>query len=406
MSIIFSTFVKKKRLMAKDLKVMKCKDLVSFSTEVGNHDTRIDRCKRHEGRTIVFITLCAVLCGWRTWDEICEFGKYKKELMEEYLGKLESTPSADTISRFFALIKPESFEGVYRIWMAEILRLRKSPKGEEPNREVIAIDGKEMCGTAACEGTPVRVVSAFAVKSGISIGQKVVGEKTNEIPAMRELVGELDIKGDIVTADALHCQKDTCEAIVKAGADFFLFVKGNQKFLMKAVADAVDTVMNSKSYMQPAQKTKSYSGKSGKSFCVRSCVAISDLSLIETFRKEWPWIKSFGMITLEREKDGEIVREDRYFITSLRADADLFLKTAREHWGVENGLHWRLDVDFLEDASRKRKNAATNFSVVNKMAIAILGTDKKKEPMRRKRQRASLSDDYLRQLIDNFCLEL
>ena len=167
----------------------------------------------------------------------------------------------------------------------------------------------------------------------------------------------------------------------------------------------MDTVMNSKSYMQPAQKTKSYSGKRGKSFCVRSCVAISDLSLIETFRKEWPWIKSFGMITLEREKDGEIVREDRYFITSLRADADLFLKTAREHWGVENGLHWRLDVDFLEDASRKRKNAATNFSVVNKMAIAILGTDKKKEPMRRKRQRASLSDDYLRQLIDNFCLE-
>ena len=101
-----------------------------------------------------------------------------------------------------------------------------------------------------------------------------------------------------------------------------------------------------------------------------------------------------------------LVKEERYFISSLKADACLFLKTAREHWGVENGLHWRLDVDFQEDASRKRKNAATNFSVVNKMAIAILGMDCDKVPLRRKRQRASMSDDYLRKLINNFCLKL
>lgn len=384
---------------------MECKDLVSFATEVGNHDTRIDRCKLHEGRTIVFITLCAVLCGWRTWDEICEYGKYKKALMEEYLGKLDSTPSADTISRFFALIKPESFEGVYREWMAEIFRLRKSPKDEKPNREVIAIDGKEICGAASAEGSPVRVVSAYAVESGLSLGQEIVGEKTNEIPALRNLVGELDIKGSIVTADALHCQKDTCEAIVEAGADFFLFAKGNQKFLMNAIANAVDTVSNNRGYALSAQKAKSYGGKSGRGFSVRTCVAISDLSLIEAFRKEWPWIKSFGVVILEKDVAGELVREDRYFISSLKADASLFLKTAREHWGVENGLHWRLDVDFLEDASRKRKNAATNFSIVNKMAMAILGANSDKIPLRRKRQRASMSDDYLRQMIDNFCLK-
>ena len=111
----------------------------------------------------IFSTIC---------KEKTTYGKeYRKELMEEYLGKLDSTPSADTISRFFALIKPDSFEGVYRVWMAEILRLRRSPKGEEPNREVIAIDGKELCGAAASEGSPVRIVSAYAVKSGISLGQ-------------------------------------------------------------------------------------------------------------------------------------------------------------------------------------------------------------------------------------------
>lgn len=378
-----------------------------FATEIAAHDTRIERCKRHEGRTIAFITLCAVICGYRTWDEIWQYGQCKKVLMEEYLGPLDGTPSADTIGRFFALIKPECFEGVYREWMAEIFRLRKSSRDEQPDKEVIAVDGKEICGAAAAEGSPVRVVSAYAVKSGISLGQKIVGKKTNEIPAMRGLVGELDIiKGNIVSADALHCQKDTCEAIVKAGADFFLFVKGNQKSLMQAVADAVDTALNSRGYKQTALKKKSYGGKADKNFSVRTCVAISDFSLIQAFRKEWPWIKSFGMITLERERDGEIVKEIRYFISSLRADAGLFLKTAREHWGVENGLHWRLDVDFQEDASRKRKNAATNFSVISKMAIAILGTDQKKEPMRRKMQRASLSDDYLRQLIDNFRLNL
>ena len=202
------------------------------------------------------------------------------------------------------------------------------------------------------------------------------------------------------------CRTDTCKAIVEARADFFLFVKGNQKSLMKAVADGVDTALNSRGRTPTADKKKSYGGKAGRNFCVRTCIAISDLSLIEPLRREWPWIKSFGMITLEKDEDGELAREDRYFISSMHADAGLFMKTAREHWGVENGLHWRLDVDFQEDASRKRKNAATNFSVVSKMAIAILGTDQKKEPMRRKRQRAALNDDYLRQLIDNFRINL
>ena len=392
--------------MEKCNKTLNKYSLVMFATEIATHDTRIDRCKRHEGRTIAFITLCAVICGYRTWDEICQYGRYKKTLMEEYLGPLDSTPSADTIGRFFALVKPESFEGVYREWMAEIFRLRKSPKDAQPDKEVIAVDGKEICGAAAAEGSPVRVVSAYAVKSGISLGQTIVGEKTNEIPALRELVGEIDIKGAIITADALHCQKETCEAIVSAGADFFLFVKSNQKSLMDAVVEAVDTALNSRGHTQVVQKKKSYDGRVGKDFKIRTCVAVSDLTLIEAIRREWPWIKSFGKVTLESEKDGELVKEERYFITSHKVDAGLFLKTAREHWGVENGLHWRLDVDFQEDASRKRKNAAINFSVISKMAIAILGMDQKKEPMRRKRQRASLSDDYLRQLIDSFSMNL
>lgn len=392
-----------KKLSECDKKLRTC-DLLMFAIEISTHDTRIERCKRHEGRTIAFIVLCAVICGCRTWDDICEYGKSKKTLMEEYLGPLESTPSADTIGRFFALIKPESFEGVFRCWMAEILRLRKSPKGECPDGEIIAVDGKELRGAAAAEGSPVRVVSAFAVDAGLSLGQETVGEKTNEIPAVRKLVSELDIKGCTVTADAMHCQKDTCKAIVEGGGDFLLFAKGNQKSLMGAVKDAVDTAMNNKRVCQDSRKN--YTGKAGKNFCIRTCMAVGDMSLLGSVRKEWPWVKSCGAITLEKDTEEGIVKETRYFIASFYMDAARALKTARKHWGVENGLHWRLDVDFDEDASRKRKNAATNFSLVSKMAMAVLRTDLKKEPLRRKMLRASLNDEYLRQLLDNFKMNL
>lgn len=395
--------------MEKVQKTMTRMDMISFSTEVAKHDTRMNRCKKHEARTIVFITLCAVICGWRTWDEICEFGKYKKHVMEKYLGPLEATPSADTIGRFFALIKPAKFEGAYRMWMKELFRLRTSPKGEKANREIIAIDGKEICGASAAEGSSVRVVSAYAVNSGISLGQEIVGEKTNEIPAVRTLVEELDIEGCVVTADALHCQKETCKAIIEAKGNFILFAKGNQKFLMQAVADAIDTALNSRDGIKIFDKNTQYSDKHGNDFTIRKCVVVTKASMLGNLYKEWPWIKSFGMITSEKTVEGQLIKETRYFISSLYDNAKYFLKACRDHWGVENGLHWRLDVDFQEDNARKRKNAATNFSLVTKMAIAILNSDDnggKKIPMRRKKQRAALSDEYLQQLIDNFYLDL
>ena len=398
--------------MEKCEKTLKFKDLVMFAEEIAAYDTRKERCQKHAGRTIVFTALCAIICGFREWDSISMFGRKRKALMEEYLGPLESTPSADTIARFFAVVKPECLEGVFRIWMNEIFRLRKMPSDEKPRKEIISIDGKEICGTSSLENNPLRIVSAYSSTAGVSLGQETVGEKTNEIPAARKLVECLDVRGTLITAGTLHCQKETCQAVVENGADFFLFVKGNQKFLAQAVQNALDTALNSPCYKPYAryrtQSAKKYEGKPDKDFCIRTCVALSDLDLLGDIRKEWPWVKSFGVTSVEKEdkETGGIAKEDRYFISSHAADASLFLRTAREHWGVENGLHWRLDVDFKEDDSRKRRNAAINFSLLCKMAMAILGTDKKKRTMKSKRYEALLDENYFRGLLDNFAMQI
>lgn len=369
--------------------------LLDFAIEISKHDNRIDRCKKHDGRTIAFVTLCAVLSGFRGWEEIGEYGKCKQSLMEEYLGPLDGMPSHDTISRFFSLLKPESFEGVYREWILEIFRLRSSPPKDGGYRDQIAVDGKEMCG--ARDDSPVRMVSAYAVKSGISLGQKKVEEKTNEIPALQELVAELDVSDCIVTADAMHCQKKTCKAIIEGGGNFFLFAKGNQEKLKQAVKEAVEVAMAHPRNNNDRYKT--IDKPDGKGWWIRQCIAVGEPLYLGRLHKEWPELHSFGIIISERPGEKEVIREERYFITSLKMNAELFLQTARNHWAVENGLHWRLDVDFQEDKSRKKKNAAINFSLINKMAMAILSFDKKKEPLRRKRQRAALKEEYLKQLL-------
>ena len=363
-------------------------NLLSISRAIASHDKRIDRCKKHDATTIVFITLCAVLCGYKTWNEIADYGFYKKSLMEYYLGPLESVPSHDTISRFFKILKPEYFEAEYREWIERVLRKRKPDTGKP---DVIAVDGKEIRG-ASEPGAPVRILSAFSTDQGISLGQEIIGEKTNEIPAMQELVSKLDIKGCLVTADALNCQKKTCQAIVGSKGDYLLFVKSNQPKLMEAIKDRVDYTLvhprNNTSRAESEDRTHSRE-------IHRVCIAIGEPLYLGRQREEWTGIKSFGAIISENESGNET----RYFISSMEMDAEFFLEAARRHWGIENGLHWRLDVDFDEDSTRKKKNAAKNFSLISKMAIAILSLDKSKKPFSRKRMRMAMDEEYFKSML-------
>ena len=385
--------------MEQEIKGLSTPALLDFASEIAMHDSRIERCRIHEGRTIAFITLCAVLSGYGTWDEIHVYAECKKSLMEEYLGELVSVPSADTFNRFFSLLKPERFEGVYREWISDVLSLRSANKRRPASGEVIAVDGKELCGASSAGGSPLRMVSAFAVDSGLSLGQVEVGAKSNEIPAVQDLVSELDINGCTITADAMHCQRKTCETVIDNGGDFFLFVKENQRNLLKAVKRAVDAAKS-----HPRNNNDAYGHLDDKRRfhqVYRGCVAVGEKLYLGTQLDRWPHVESFGVVVSERFEKGRLVKEERHFITSLKMDARRFLEISRKHWGIENGLHRRLDVDFKEDSSRKRKNAAVNFSLINKIAMAILRLDTaKKEAWVRKRQRASLDDNYLRYLLD------
>lgn len=364
-------------------------DLLIVSRAIAKHDKRIDRCKKHDATTIVFITLCAVLGGYKTWNEIADYGLYKKALLEQYLGPLDSVPSHDTISRFFSILKPEAFEGEYRKWVGMVFRRHKSD-GDRP--DVIAVDGKEI-RSASEPGVPVRILSAYSTDWGISLGQEIIGGKTNEIPAMQELVSKLDVKGCLVTADALNCQKKTCQAIIDAKADYLLFAKSNQRKLMEAIEERVNYTM-----IHPRSNTcKAESMDRTHSREIhRKCIVIGEPLYLGSQYKEWTGIKSFGAVINESSEGNET----RYFISSMKMDAEFFLEAARKHWGVENGLHWRLDVDFDEDGTRKKRNAAKNFSIISKMAIAILSMDKSKMPFSRKRMRMAMDDGYFKSMLN------
>lgn len=370
-------------------------NIIDFAIEIEKQDSRIARCQVHSGRTIAFITLCAILCGYRTWNDIADFGKYRKEFIETYLGEMESTPSHDTIARFFNRLSQKKFEGIYRSWIKEALQMRKSPMKRNAPKRHIAIDGKEMCG--AKKDSPIRMVSAYSVHDGISIGQEEIAEKSNEIPAVQKLIENIDVKDCVVTADAMHCQKKTCKLVIEGGGDFFFFVKRNQEKLLKAVIAAVEPARyqsrnNNDRYEETAHATR-------LDWCSRECLVVGEPRALGELYHEWPGVKSFGVI-ITQTADRDIY--ERYFISSLKMDAKELLNISRNHWGVENGLHRTLDMTFDEDTSKKKENSAVNFSLVVKTAMACLALDTSCKSPKRKMTRAALDPNYLHKLLHLF----
>lgn len=368
-------------------------NIIDFAIEIEKQDNRIARCQVHSGRTIAFITLCAILCGYRTWNDIADYGKYRKEFIETYVGKMESTPSHDTIARFFNRLSQKKFEGIYRFWIKEALTMRRSPMKENVSKRHIAIDGKELCG--AKKDKPIRMVSAYSVQDGISLGQEEIAEKSNEIPAVQKLIEDIDVKGCVVTADAMHCQKKTCRLVIEGGGDFFFFLKSNQGTLLEAVKAAVEPARyrsrnNNDRYEETAHSNR-------LDWCSRECIVVGEPRALGELYHEWQGIKSFGVIiTQTADRD----TYERYFISSLKMDAKELLNISRNHWGVENGLHRTLDMTFDEDTSKKKENSAVNFSLAVKTAMACLALDTSCKSPKRKMTRAALDPNYLHKLLN------
>lgn len=362
-------------------------EILKFARTLPEH--RMDRKKLHLAEDIVFITLAAVICGADTWEDIALFGRSKKEFLKSVLSLKNGIPSADTFNRFFAGLSSQVFETHFLAWVKEL-------SGQ--NSGVISVDGKTVRGSRK-EGnkSAIHMVSAFANANNLVLGQVKTSEKSNEITAIPELLKLLDIEECIITIDAMGCQTKIAETIRGQGADYLLAVKENQKELYSNIIDTFR--------FSAKEKLLSYTDIDTGHGRVetRTCTVTTDLSQLNK-ADNWTDIQTLVKIESERYiKSSSITqKETRYYISSLNPDAKVIGSAVRTHWGVENKLHWQLDVSFSEDKSRKRdRNAAENYSVILRMALNLVKNEKTtKASVKGKRLKAGWDNEYLLELLN------
>ena len=358
---------------------------VQFFSEL--QDPRMERTKAHSLVDIIVIAISSVLCGADTWNDMEEFGKAKESWLRTFLKLPGGIPSHDTFNRVFSLIDFKKFQECFIRWTNSVARLTEG--------EVIGIDGKTLRGSRdKNKKSVVHMVSAWAGVNNIVLGQVKVDDKSNEITAIPELLDLLVLKGCIVTIDAMGCQKDIAEAIIQQEADYILALKGNQGNLLEQTEDSFR-------FLKPCAVSEDMEADHGR-VERRVCYVINDLSMIEQ-KEQWNNLQSPVRIDAERyiKSTGKTEYESRCYISSLVPNATLINKSIRSHWGVENSLHWILDVAFNEDHSRKRaKHAAQNFSLLNRIALNMLKNETTtKCGVRGKRLKAGWDNAYLEKLL-------
>ncbi len=354
----------------------------------GLNDPRIKRNKKHLLSDIVILTIIAVLCGAESWDSIELFGKTKVDFLKTFLKLPNGIPSHDTINRVFSMLNPKKFEKLFAQWAASL-------KDKDIDLELIAIDGKTARGSKdTFHGqSPIHLVNAWAGHNGLVLGQCKSEGKSNEITTIPLLLEILDIKDSVVTIDAMGTQTKIAEGIVKGEGDYVLALKGNQKELQEETHSIFRV-------QQPASIHEVTEKGHGR-IETRKCEVINDLEFLHG-KEKWEGLSSIIKITTQRIVRDKTEHETRYYISSLNTPADRFNQYIRMHWGVENSLHWTLDMTFGEDSQRKRTGmAAQNFALVNKIALNILKKDTSKGSLKSKRLKAGWDNKFLLKLIKN-----
>ncbi len=364
---------------------MKQSGLLSYFSEM--RDPRIDRTKHHNFDDIIFIAIASVLSGAESWNEMEYYGEMKEDWLKTILELPNGIPSHDTFNRLFSSLDPDEFENCFLKWIKSI---NKAMVGE-----VVSIDGKTIRGSKKSGfKTATHIVSAWADKNEIVLGQIKVDEKSNEITAIPKLLNSLLIKGCIVTIDAMGCQTKIAKKIIKKKADYILAVKENQKDLFEDIKDSFRVI-------PPNDISEELDYGHGR-IETRKCSIITDLSLVENSDK-WPGLISIVKIDRERyfKATGKKENESSFYISTLR-EAPKVNYGVRRHWGIENKVHWVLDVAFNEDHSRKRAGyAAQNFSLINRIGLNLLKKDDAKIGIKGKRKIAGWNNDYIFKLLKN-----
>lgn len=339
---------------------------------------------------ILFLVIAAVISGADGWTSIEEFGKTKLYWLRNFLPYKNGIPSHDVLGNLFARLSSKEFTTCFTNWVNSISDLS--------DNEVVAIDGKTVrnSNNDADSKSAIHLVSAYATQNRLCLGQQAVHEKSNEITAIPKLLETLALKGCIVTIDAMGCQKKIASAIIKAKADYVLMVKNNQKNLRIQIEQSFEE--------KKISATHSSNDFGHGRIETRTCCVIDDLSLL-TKREDWKTIKSIVRIKSHRiiKKTREESTQIRYYISSLKADAEKSNRAVRSHWGVENNLHWNLDVIFGEDASLKKKgNSPMNFNIITKIALAKIEREKSiKMSKNLKRLKAALDDKYRTKILNS-----
>jgi predicted transposase YbfD/YdcC len=355
-------------------------------------DPRRDHKKKHELIDIIAITICAVLCGADDWVSIEEFAEAKIDWFKKFLNLENGIPSHDTFGRVFAILSPEEFQESFISWVQSVSKVF--------NKDVIAIDGKTLRRSHDKKNgkSAIHMVSAWSVNNRMVLGQCKTAEKSNEITAIPVLLKALEIKGCIVTIDAMGCQKKIAKEINKKKGDYILGLKGNQGNLHKE-AEELFLTAKKKSFKGYSVDYCETSEKSHGREETRKCWVFDNLNLSEG--KGWDGLKTIGVIESDVLRDGHRSNEYRYYISSIEKDANLFLKSVREHWQIENSLHWTLDIAFREDESRARKgHSAENLGKVRHIALNLLKNEKtSKVGVKNKRLKAGWDEDYLLKVL-------
>jgi len=358
-------------------------------------DPRIDRCKRHQLIEIIVIGICAVICSADSFVEMEEFGKAKREWFETFLDLENGIPSHDTFRRVFNRLKPSEFQRCFLSWIESVQ--------EQTQGEIIAIDGKALRGTfeRSTNKLAIRMVSAWATKNSLVLGQVKTDEKSNEIRAIPCLLSLLEIEGCIVTIDAMGCQREIVAQIVAQRADYCISLKGNQGILHEEVRDyfqwarATGFKQIEYSYAEAVEKDH---GRIES----RKCWSVREVDWLSN-KEEWKELRSICAVEAETVELTTQKRsiETRYFISSLESDAKALMRAVRKHWEVENSVHWVLDVAFREDGCQIRKdNGAENFAMLRHIALNLLKREKTaKVGVKIKRNKAGWDNNYLLKVL-------
>lgn len=355
-------------------------------------DPRIDRNKSHALIDIIVLTVCAVASGADGWEAIEQFGNEKLEWLRQYIALENGVPSHDCIAYVLRRVSPPKFRECFMSWTHSLT--------EETGGEVIAIDGKTAKGSRDRKHhrSPLHMVSAWACHNRLVLGQEATDEKSNEITAIPKLLALLELKGCLVTIDAMGCQRAIAKQIIDQGGHYVLGLKGNQGALHEAVEDFF-TVAQANQFAGVAHDYLEEIDKDHGRLEIRRYWITEELCTLPDVQN-WEGLRSIGRVERECLQGDTRTVEQRYFINSIPAQAKPFAVAVRGHWGVDNPLHWRLDVVFGDDASRIRKgHGPAIMTSIRHLCMNLFEREASSMSLAKKRRKAAWNDNYRAKVI-------